>query len=308
MSEHPALIRDDEEGVPVDPPAIGADEGEVEAVPVPAEVSKRPRRNFVAAIGIGVLFGAVVLALLYFAKPFFLVLVAAFGCVGVWEFGTALSGRGIKVPLPPLYAVVVAEVVAGYFAGLTGLALVTAGGVLLLLTWRMVAGVEGYVRDVTASVCVAVYVPLLLAFVSLLLAPSDGAHRVVVFIASVFGSDVGGLAVGALIGRHSLAPVISPKKSWEGLAGSVVLSAAVSGWLVWWLLDGAWWYGAIVGVIAALVGTLGDLVESVIKRDLGIKDMSSLLPGHGGVMDRLDSLTAAAPFVWLALSLLVPPG
>ncbi|MBO0826996.1 MAG: phosphatidate cytidylyltransferase [Streptosporangiales bacterium] len=280
----------------------------VESAPVPATVTKRPGRNFVAAVGVGVLFGAVVLALLYFAKPFFLVLVAAFGCVGVWEFGTALAGRGIKVPLPPLYAVVVADIAAAYFAGLAGLALATAGGVLLLLTWRMITGVADYVRDVTAAVCVAVYVPLLLAFVSLLLAPSDGAHRVLVFIAAVFASDTGGLAVGALIGRHGLAPVISPKKSWEGLAGSLVLSAAVSGWLVWWLLDSSWWYGAVVGVVAALVGTLGDLVESVIKRDLGIKDMSSLLPGHGGVMDRLDSLAAAAPFVWLALTLLAPPG
>lgn len=294
--------------MPVDPSAAGDDPGADEASPVPAGVTKHPRRNFAAAVGIGILFGAVVLALLYFAKPFFLVLVAAFGCIGVREFGTALAGRGIKMSLPTLYVVVVAEVAAGYFAGLAGLALATTAGVLLILTWRMVTGVEGYVRDVTAAVCVAVYVPLLLAFVSLLLAPSDGAHRVVVFIAAVFGSDIGGLTLGALIGRHSLAPVISPKKSWEGLAGSVVLSAAVSAWLVWWLLDSPWWQGVIVGVVAALFGTLGDLVESVIKRDLGIKDMSSLLPGHGGMMDRLDSLTAAAPFVWLALLLLVPPG
>lgn len=270
--------------------------------------TKRSGRNLAAAAVVGVLFGAVVLVLLYFLKPVFLVVILGFGCVGVWEFAGVLRNRGVTVPLPPLIAVVLADVLAAYFFGLAGLAVAVAVGVLALLTWRMAAGVAGYVRDATAAVAVAAYVPVLLAFASLLLVPDDGAHRIVIFIAVVFASDVGGLTFGVLLGRHQLAPVISPKKSWEGLIGSVVFAAGFGSWLVWWLLDGAWWIGIVVGVLAALVGTCGDLVESVIKRDLGVKDMSSLLPGHGGVMDRLDSLTAAAPAVWATLALLAPPG
>lgn len=273
----------------------------------PAKQSKRGR-NFAAAAGIGVLFGAVVLSVLYFAKPAFVALIVAFGAIGVWEFVQVLRKRGMKVPMAPLLGVAAADVVSAYFFGLAGIAVTTAAGVLLTLVWRMKDGVEHYVRDATAAVCVAVYVPVLIAFASLLLRPDDGADRIVVFIAVVFGSDIGGLAVGALLGRHQMAPVISPKKSWEGMVGSIVLAAGVGAWLVWWLLDGSWWHGVIAGVVAAVVGTLGDLVESAIKRDLGIKDMSSLIPGHGGMMDRLDSLTAVAPAIWVVFQLLVPPG
>lgn len=265
-------------------------------------------RDIAAAVGIGVAAGAVLLATLYFARPFFTLIIVGVGCVGVWELARAFRLREITVPLPPLLAIVVAAVASGYFVGFTGLALTTAFGVLCMLVWRLRGGVAGYVRDATAGVAIACYVPLLLGFTAMLLAPPDGSDRVLVWIAAVFASDTGGLLVGAAIGRHQMSPVISPKKSWEGGAGSVFLAGAITAVLVWWLLDGAWWYGAVVGVTVAVVGTAGDLVESVIKRDIGIKDMSSLLPGHGGMMDRLDSLLAAAPAVWVLLTVLVPPG
>ena len=108
-----------------------------------------------------------------------------------------------------------------------------------------------------------------------------------------------------LIGKHPMAPVISPKKSWEGFAGSA-LSCVVVGWLtVDYLLDGDWWVGVLLGLIAVVMATLGDLCESVMKRDLGIKDMSQIIPGHGGLMDRLDSLLATAAPTWLLLHYLV---
>ncbi|MGH3094975.1 MAG: phosphatidate cytidylyltransferase [Streptosporangiales bacterium] len=265
-------------------------------------------RNIAVAVGIGVVAGAILLAILYYAKPVFPLLIIGVGCLGVWELTRAFGLRQIAVPLPPLLAIVVAAIASGYLAGFTGLAVSTAFGVLCMLAWRLRGGVAGYVRDATAGVAIACYVPLLLGFAALLLTPADGADRVVIWIAAVFASDTGGLLLGAAIGRHQMSPVISPKKSWEGGAGSVILSGALTAVLVWWLLDGAWWYGAVVGVTAAVVGTAGDLVESVIKRDIGIKDMSSLVPGHGGMMDRLDSLLAAAPAVWVLLTLLVPPG
>ncbi|MQA05530.1 MAG: phosphatidate cytidylyltransferase [Streptosporangiales bacterium] len=267
----------------------------------------RKGRNFAAGAGVGVLFGVVVLLVLYFAKPVFVILIAGFGGIGVWEFTHALRLRGITIPLVPLLGIVVANVAAAYVFGLAGIAMATAVGVLLVLTWRLRDGVDGYIRDATGAVCVAVYVPVLMAFVSLLLHPADGAHRVVVFIAVVFASDTGGLLLGSLIGRHQMTPVISPKKSWEGLTGSLLGAAGLGAWLVSWLLDAPWWVGVILGVVVAVVGTVGDLVVSAIKRDLGVKDMSSLIPGHGGMMDRLDSITAAAPAVWATLVLLVPP-
>jgi phosphatidate cytidylyltransferase len=166
--------------------------------------------------------------------------------------------------------------------------------------------VDGFVRDTTAGVFTAVYVPFLAGFVVLLLKPDDGPLRVLTFILVTIASDIGGYFVGVLAGKHPMAPVISPKKSWEGFAGSAVFCVA-AGWAsVVYLLDGDWWVGVLLGLVAVVMATLGDLSESVIKRDLGIKDMSAIIPGHGGLMDRLDSLLATVAPTWLLLFYLVP--
>ncbi len=141
---------------------------------------------------------------------------------------------------------------------------------------------------------------------SLLLAPDDGAWRLFTYIALTVASDIGGYAVGVLAGRHPMAPTISPKKSWEGFAGSVVFCMAVGVACVYFALHGPWWVGLLAGAAAAIGATTGDLIESTIKRDLGIKDMSNILPGHGGLMDRLDSLVITAPIIWAVLAVLVP--
>ncbi|HEX4700062.1 MAG TPA: phosphatidate cytidylyltransferase, partial [Actinomycetes bacterium] len=162
-------------------------------------------------------------------------------------------------------------------------------------------------RDVTASTFAALYVPFLAGFAALMLRDEDGADRVVVFIALVVLSDVGGYVAGVLFGRHPMAPTVSPKKSWEGFCGSALFCAAGGAATFPTLLDGAAaWQGALVALAVMVTATLGDLGESMIKRDLGIKDMGSLLPGHGGIMDRLDSLLPAAPVAYLLLSWLVP--
>jgi len=162
------------------------------------------------------------------------------------------------------------------------------------------------VRDVTASIFCLVYVPFLASFVALLLAPPDGRARVVTFFAVTIASDTGGFVAGVLLGKHPMARVISPKKTWEGFAGSALASMGAGVACVAFLLTGPWWVGVVLGAIAAVAATLGDLAESLIKRDLGIKDMSNLLPGHGGLMDRLDSLLATVPVVWLVLHFLLP--
>jgi len=123
-----------------------------------------------------------------------------------------------------------------------------------------------------------------------------------VFILAVVLSDTGGYAAGVLFGRHKLAPRVSPAKSWEGLGGSLVMTIVGTAVSVPLLLDGAWWQGALIGAAVVVTATLGDLGESLLKRDLGVKDMGSLLPEHGGVMDRLDSLLPTAPVVALLLA------
>jgi phosphatidate cytidylyltransferase len=195
---------------------------------------------------------------------------------------------------------------AAYVGG--GQALTVSFGLtcVAVLLWRAVDGLQDAVRDIAGGIFVAAYVPFLASFSSLLLAEPDGSWRIFVFILVTVCSDVGGYAVGVVAGRHPMAPSVSPKKSWEGFAGSVgvcVLGGALSVSLA---LGGPWWAGALVGLATAVTATVGDLTESTVKRDLGIKDMGSILPGHGGVMDRLDSLLLVAPVVWALLAVFVP--
>ncbi len=266
----------------------------------------RAGRNLPAAVASAVVLLALIAGSLAFWKPAFVGLVAAAILLGVWEFKQALATRGIAMPLPPLVVGALVMLVGGYLGGAPALAAALAVTALGTMLWRLRAGVDGFVRDATAGVFVAVYVPFLAGFVTLLLKPDDGPLRVLTFILVTIASDIGGYAVGVLAGRHPMAPVISPKKSWEGFAGSAVFCVA-AGWAsVVYLLDGDWWVGVLLGLVAVVMATLGDLSESVIKRDLGIKDMSAIIPGHGGLMDRLDSLLATVAPTWLLLYYLVP--
>lgn len=265
----------------------------------------RTGRNLPAAIGVGVGLGALVLISLYTVKELFLLVILAAVGVGVVELVQAFATRGIRVPVAPVLVGLTAMLAGAYWGGSAWLLGTFVVFAFVLLVWRMfAAGTDGYVRDATASVFTLFYPPLLAGFAALLLAPEDGAHRVVVFIAVTVASDIGGYTAGVLFGRHPMS-VISPKKTWEGFAGSVVACTAVGAWLVWWLLDGQWWQGALIGVLAAALATVGDLIESMIKRDLGLKDLGTILPGHGGLMDRLDSLVATLVPVWLLLALFV---
>jgi phosphatidate cytidylyltransferase len=272
--------------------------------PAPPTTS-RAGRNLPAAIASGVVLGVAIIASLAFWKPAFMVIVVAAVLVAIWELGHAFSTGDTRLTRQPVMAGGVVMVLAAFSFGAPALVTVTAVTALVSLLWRLRGGVSGYVRDVTASVFTIFYVPFLGGFVALLLRADDGALAIVTFIVVTAASDIGGYAVGVLAGKHPMAPVISPKKSWEGFAGSAVW-CVVAGWLtVSYLLDGRWWVGVLLGVIAVVMATLGDLCESVIKRDLGIKDMSQIIPGHGGLMDRLDSLLATAAPTWLLLHYLV---
>ena len=286
----------------------------------PAKSHGRAGRNLPQAIGLGVGLGAyVVLSLLYF-QPAFVVLVAAALAVASVELYSALRKQGMTAAIVPIVGGCVAIPIGSYLAGLeiastsiqfsttSVLLAAIALTVLATLVWRMPGGAKGYVQDAAASLLIVAYVPLLGSFGALMLAEEQGAARLVTFMLVVTMSDTGGLVGGVLFGKHPMAPMISPKKSWEGFAGSMVFGVAAGTLMAMFVLDVPFWVGIILGVSLVAIGTCGDLIESLIKRDIGIKDMSSFLPGHGGVMDRLDSLLVAAPVAWLIMYIFVPGG
>ncbi|TDC45455.1 phosphatidate cytidylyltransferase [Actinomadura sp. KC345] len=264
-------------------------------------------RNLPLAVAVGAALGALTLVSLYTVKEIFLAVMVVFLFLGMRELTESLKSRDIVVPFIAVATGMVGTPVVAYVWGPTAAVAAVSLTLLAVLMTRMLDGADGYVRDVAAGSLVTGYLVLMGGIVALLMRPDDGDHRTIVFVAVTVASDTGGYFAGAFLGRHRLAPTISPKKTWEGLAGSTLMCMLVGGWLVWWLLDGGQiWHGVLVGIAAVVTATAGDLVESMIKRDLGIKDMGTLLPGHGGVMDRLDSLVATAPVVWLLLELFVP--
>jgi phosphatidate cytidylyltransferase len=266
----------------------------------------RTGRNLPVAAAIGVVLGGLALLTLFTVKATFLIYVGAIVALALWELRQALAERGINLPLVPIGAGGIAMFTLAYWYGAQPALAALAGTVLVLMAWRLPGGSAGYLRDLTASVFTLAYVPLLGIFVPLMLSMPDGARRALIFVALPVFSDVGGYFAGILFGRHPMAPVISPKKTWEGFAGSVLACLATGAIMLPWLLHAQVWQGLILGAAGAAAAILGDLVESMIKRDLEIKDMGTVFPGHGGAMDRLDSLVFVAPVAWLLLTVFVP--
>lgn len=308
---------------PGEPPQPAAQPAEpVQPAARPAEPAAQPAetapqqgragRNLPAAIGVGLGLGAVVLVSLFFYRPAFMLVLLAAVLTATWELARAL-GRAAdpaKRARPPLIPLLVGAVVAEGLTWFGGLEALTTGllfTVVAVLIWRLADGAIGYRRDVIAATLVATYVAFLGGFGVLLARPDDGAWRVLMTLAMVVCSDTGGYVVGVLLGRHRMAPTVSPGKSWEGFAGSVLTCAVAGAIMITLIFDSPWWHGAVFGVAVSLVSVLGDLAESLLKRDLGIKDMGHLLPGHGGAMDRLDSILFALPVSFALLTVLAPP-
>ncbi|WP_086665643.1 phosphatidate cytidylyltransferase [Lentzea kentuckyensis] len=273
---------------------------------VPASKPSRAGRDLRSAILVGVGLGAVVIASLLTVRQTFIAIVAAAAAVATWELATELKKKDYNVALWP--ALIGGQAIIWLSwpferAGITTAFVIT---ILVCMAWRFRGGSDGYLRDLSASVFAIAYVPLMAAFAAMLVVPEkDGAGRAFAFLIGVVLSDVGGYAAGVFLGKHPMAPTISPKKSWEGFAGSLIAGMAGGAVTVTTLLDGQWWHGVLFGAALVVTATAGDLVESLIKRDLGIKDMGTLLPGHGGIMDRMDSLLPSAVASWLLLHLFV---
>ncbi|HRC42093.1 phosphatidate cytidylyltransferase [Nostocoides sp.] len=286
--------------VPITPPAPG------DAAPVaPANPHGRAGRDLAAAVGVGLALAAGILGCLLWAKDAFVWIIAAAMVVGAWELARAMANRGFAVPLVPVGVGAIGMILAAHQRGPEGLAIafgLTAVGILI---WRVIDPRPAAARDIAGGIFTALYPCFLGGFAAMMLAPADGRDRIITFILVTACSDIGGYAAGVLFGKHPMAPRISPKKSWEGFAGSVLACAVAGALCLALFFDQPWFWGALLGAAVAACATLGDLMESVIKRNLGIKDMSNLLPGHGGLMDRLDSLIMTAPLCWAVLHLVV---
>jgi phosphatidate cytidylyltransferase len=295
----PGMGRHLEPAEPPEPPGAGG-------AGLPATPPGRAGRNLAAALSVGLGLGGVVLASLVLYRPAFaLVVVVAVG-LGCWELVGAVGKAGIHPPLVPILAGLAAMESLAWFRGAEALALAFLLTGLAIMVWRLTDGPEGYLRDTATGLFIAMYAPFLAGFAILLVHPDDGVKRIIAFIAVVVCNDTFGYATGVFLGRHPLAPTVSPKKSIEGFVGSLVGCTAFG--VAYFLLafHNAWWHGALFGLALAITSTLGDLGESMIKRDLGVKDMGTLLPGHGGLMDRLDSLLPSAAVSYLLITAFVP--
>ncbi|WP_258372463.1 phosphatidate cytidylyltransferase [Curtobacterium sp. MCLR17_053] len=270
-------------------------------------LTARTGRNLPAAIGIALAFAVVMLGTLLLWPPSFMVVAAFLLGVGVYELTSAMRFAGRDVPRIPSVAVAIAIVPAAFLLGQVAALFTLLGGIVLISVWRLVevavarqkppAG--NVARDLTNGLFVQAYISLLGACVVLLSAQPDGNLWVIGFILVVVAVDTGAYATGLNLGKHPMAPRISPKKTWEGFAGSVAASIVVGILVAVFMLGLPWWTGVLLGVLISGSATLGDLTESMIKRDLGIKDISSFLPGHGGLLDRIDSILPSAAVAYV---------
>ncbi|RBP67905.1 phosphatidate cytidylyltransferase [Brevibacterium sanguinis] len=278
-----------------------AEDAEAEA---PQKDYGKAGRNLPAAIGIGLLLGGAVLASLIIFPTSFLFIILVAIVAAMWELGNALSRSGSLVSRVPTVVAAACMVVATYFGGREALWVTFVAGAGAVMLFTMVERRKNAVKDVSLSLFALTYVGLMACFVVFLLTEPDGNLYVILFLASVVASDTGGYIFGVVWGKHPIAPSISPKKSWEGYLGSVVFTTAVAVILALTVFGAPFWTGFVIGVIIPAFATLGDFSESMIKRDLDLKDMGTLLPGHGGVMDRLDSILPTAPVALVLFSVL----
>ncbi|MDY0829033.1 phosphatidate cytidylyltransferase [Microbacterium sp. BG28] len=277
-------------------------------------IKQRTGRDLILAIVIGVAIGAVVLVALVFVKWPFLIFGVGVALLGTFEFARALQASGRKIDIVPQLAGGVMILLSAYFLDLWLHWVSLFVAVVLIVVWRLLGQMiardgrryAAVVDDVLAGALLPVYVSFLASLALVLLRQEHGEWWVMAFLIVAIASDTGAYVTGLTLGRHPMAPRISPKKTWEGFAGAA-LAAVVAGILLSWLMLGLpWWTGIIFGLVILGTATAGDLGESMLKRDLGIKDMSSWLPGHGGVLDRLDSILPSAPAALALFYLLTP--
>jgi phosphatidate cytidylyltransferase len=266
-------------------------------------INKRAGRKLLPSIGVGLSLIGLVWFTLSYQRAIFAIVVAIAVILGARELVRAFAARSIVVSFNGLTVASIGLSYAAWVGGVAGLAIATAIAIPLLLIRALLQGPEGFVAKATATTFSLLYLPFLAGFLILLARPSTGFQRVMTFMVLVGCNDTFGYIVGVLLGKHPLVPKISPKKTWEGLAGSLVFTMIGGALAFEYIMDMHWWIGLTVGLMIVFTATCGDLIESAMKRDLSLKDMGTLLPGHGGMLDRLDSVVLSAPAMWLALEL-----
>lgn len=276
----------------------------------PQQKTSKAGRDLPAAIGVGVLLGGGVIAVLLLAPRVWFGVVAVALAIATWEVCKRLREGGYRVAEIPLQLGTQAIIWSTWPWGMTGALVSLAITGLAIMVYKLFAqGLttppENYTRDVAMSLLVLIWLPLMGAFAVDLVQQDQGAQRVFTMMIVVVCSDVGGYTAGVLFGKHPMAPAISPKKSWEGLGGSLVAGTVGAVCCAQWMLETHWWVGLVLGPVLVIVAATGDLVESQIKRDLNIKDMGTLLPGHGGIMDRIDSILPSTLVTWGILAALL---
>lgn len=265
-------------------------------------IEARTGRNLILAVLIGLVLGLSMLFSLIFIKELFMLFAVVIVGFCAFELAKALRHAGRNVPRIPVVIAAVGVVPAAFYGGASGQWLGVLGGIVFIGLWRLVlqvlpahrAPARKVLGDLGAGVLIQVYVVFLASFAVLLAAQPGGQWWTLAFLVLVISADTGAYASGLSFGKHPMAPSISPKKTWEGFAGAGVVCMVVGVLLSLFMLGQPWWFGLIFGAVILLTATFGDLAESLIKRDLGIKDMSSWLPGHGGFLDRLDSILPSA--------------
>ncbi|MDR2114303.1 MAG: phosphatidate cytidylyltransferase [Bifidobacteriaceae bacterium] len=281
-------------------------------MPEPVPAAKRKGRDLRVAVPTALGLIALLVTSLWFSPWPFVAMVSFALVIGMRELSQALEVARFRIPFLPLAVGSVATQVAAAYSGPSG-ALV---GVFLTLAaatlWRglegdykpglAVPGQRSLTQDVYATAFAVLYLPTLVSLVVLLAFLEQGRFLVLLLVAVPVASDTGGFFAGLYLGKHPLAPHVSPKKTWEGLGGSVVLASA-TGVVGIALMGHPWYFGLALGIFGALAATLGDLGESLLKRSIGIKDMGHFLPGHGGVLDRVDSILMTVPFVYVLVVL-----
>ena len=276
-----------------------------------ARIEQKAGRNLFLAIGVGIAFALVFLGSLLFVKELFAGLVALLAVVAVLELATAFRSAGRRVPRVGVVLGALTIVGSAYFWGADGMLLGLFAGSVLLTLWRIAEGFIAHsvepktlVRDIFSGLFTLVYVPFLGSFAILTLMAPNGQWWVFALVLVTVSVDIGAYAAGVTLGKHKMTPRISPNKTWEGFAGAAVVAMVAGVAISLIALQQPWWVGLVLGALVLLAATGGDLTESLIKRDLKVKDMSNWIPGHGGLLDRLDSLLPSAVVVYgLALAL-----
>lgn len=266
-------------------------------------INKRAGRKLLPSIAVSIFLILIVWGSLRYEKWLFAALVAIFIVLALREIARAFSSAGIYISHLALSVATCGIIYATWVGSAGGLAVATAIAFPWLMVFLLPRGLEKFVVNAAASTLSLMYLPFLAGFLILLARPSTGLERVITFIILVGCNDTFAYLTGILFGKHPLVPSISPKKTWEGLIGAFIFTL-IGGTLAFhYVMHMHWWIGLFAGAMIVATATSGDLIESALKRNLSLKDMGSLLPGHGGVMDRVDSILLSAPAMWLAFEI-----